>query len=119
MHEGHFTEQIVEAIIKEVGKYPAARVQRVKVSVGEMYHLEPESVKEHFLAMTAGTALGGAVLELDEIPVKINCRTCGLDGPVEDHHLMMCAGCGSTDVGVMAGDVVEIEEIDLEDGDDS
>ncbi len=111
MHEGHFTEQIVEAILEALKKQDGRSPSKIKVRVGEMLHLETESVRMHFLSMTAGTALEKAVLELEEVPVRVKCRQCGVEGPVADHHMLMCQSCDSRDLEVLSGEDVVIEEI--------
>lgn len=114
MHEGHFTEQIVEAILSQLKDRESSSVTRVKVSVGEMYHLNPESVKMHFAAMTKATPLEQTLLELDELAVIFRCKSCGRREQAEDHHLLVCSDCGSRNVEILQGDRVEITEMELE-----
>jgi len=111
MHEGHFTEQIVEAIIGEINKYPGRSVKSVTVKVGESYHLMPDSVMMHFELITKSTALRGVKLDLLEDPMQVVCNQCAKQGPVEDHHLLLCSFCHSRQVKVVAGDKVTIEQI--------
>lgn len=113
MHEGKFTEEIVDAVLSELEK-TAGKPLRIRVRVGEMLHLEPESVRLHFEAMTRDTRLDGAELELEEIPVLLACRACAWQGGAEDHHVLFCAACGSTEVNVLAGRDVRVDAIDLE-----
>ena len=42
MHEGHFTEQIVEAVMDELKKHPGRPVESITLNVWEKYHLVPE-----------------------------------------------------------------------------
>ncbi len=116
MHEGHFTEQVVEAILKELEPHKGSRIKKVSVSVGEMMHLVPESVMQHYELLTQGTRLQGVALELKEVPVMIQCRSCGQTGPVEDHHVLMCGHCDSRDVHILSGNKVVIESLQLEAG---
>lgn len=109
MHEGHFTEQIVEAVLKELNGVPVDPSTAIRVSVGETFHLVPESVQLHYGILTQGTPLEGTVLMLEEIPVQVECRRCGERGGVEDHHLLLCSRCGSQDVTMVAGHEVTVE----------
>ncbi len=115
MHEGHFTEQIIEAVINELKKYPGREVQSVNVKVGEVYHLVPDSVLMHYELITKGTSLQGAKLNLIEEPMQVACLQCGKQGPVEDHHLPLCSFCHSRQVKPVAGDKVTIEQIVFKD----
>jgi hydrogenase nickel incorporation protein HypA/HybF len=114
MHEGHFTEQIVDAIIQELEKYPGRKPKRVNVKVGEIYHLVPESVLLHYEYITKGTPLQGVALQLSQVPVQVKCNACSQSGPVEDHHMLMCSHCRSLDVYPIAGNNVTIEGVELE-----
>ena len=111
MHEGHFTEQIVDAIVQEIKKYPGRKVKSVTVKVGEAYHLMPDSVLMHYELITKGTALEGATLDLVEEPMRVVCDQCHQQGPVEDHHLLLCSFCNSRQVRPVAGDKVTIEQV--------
>ena len=111
MHEGHFTEQIVEAVIEELKKYPGRTVESVTVKVGEVYHLVGDSVLMHYDLITKGTALEGVKLNLIEESMQVICSQCGQQGPVEDHHLLLCSFCHSRQVKPVTGDKVTIEQI--------
>ena len=114
MHEGNFTEQIVQTILDELKKYPAQKPVAVKVRVGEMLHLVPESVRLHFATLTKGTALENTALELAEDSVLAQCQACTMTYHPEDHHLLVCPGCGALRANVIKGRDVFIEKIDLE-----
>ena len=111
MHEGHFTEQIVEAIVGELKKHPGKPVESVTVKVGEVYHLMPDSVLMHYDLITKGTALEGVKLNILEESMQVFCSQCSKQGPVEDHHLLLCSFCHSRQVKPVAGDKVTIEQI--------
>src|SRR3989338_584320 len=104
MHEHSFTQELVKVVLGALEKYPGSKPRRVSVKIGEVYHLVPESVQLHYAALTQGTGLEHAKLELTEIPLRVTCRSCGCEGPVEDHHFPICSGCASTEVDVLEGD---------------
>lgn len=111
MHEGHFTEQIVEAIVGELKKHPGREVESVTVKVGDVYHLVADSVLMHYDLITKSTALEGVKLNLLEEPVQVVCSQCHRQGNIEDHHLLLCPFCHSRQVKTIAGDKVTIEQI--------
>ena len=112
MHEANFTREIVEAILEKLKKRPLGRASSVKISVGEMLHLMPEGVRLHYDLLTRGTVLEGTELVFEETPVRVKCRNCGRQGGVEDHHLLMCTFCDSTQVMLQSGNEVTIEKIE-------
>ncbi len=113
MHEENFTQQIVDAILAELKKYPDQKPEAIRVSVGEMLHLVPESVRLHYGLMTKGTPLEGIALDLRALPVIVRCRGCHHEGVVEDHHFLMCASCGSQQVELLSGDKISIDSIEF------
>lgn len=108
MHEGKFTEDIVNAIIEQVNNSGEEKPEKVKVIVGEVYHLEPEAVKLHFEVITQGTILEGVELDLEEEHMEVECSDCGKSGPVEDHHMVLCSHCDSRNVKPIKGNDVRI-----------
>ncbi len=114
MHEWKFTEQIVETIIAELKKYPDKKPKSITVTVGEVYHLVPESVLAHYELLTKDTVLKGVRIDLEEERLEIFCRQCRKSGSVEDHHLIACRHCYSRDVATLKGDKILIKSIELE-----
>lgn len=113
MHEGHFTEEIVAAILNELKKYPEQRLRKVTVRVGEVFHLVLDAVLMHFEMITKGTTLEGVILEIKEEHMTVKCEDCGKTGPVEDHHLLMCSSCDSRKVKPVTGQTITIENIEF------
>lgn len=113
MHEGNFTQEIVSAILKELDNHKGAKPRRVTVSVGEMLHLEPESVRLYFEMLTKGTILDGVELALHEVHAEVKCSVCKKTGQLEDHHLLMCPHCQATSVQLIKGQDVVIEAIEI------
>lgn len=113
MHEANFTQEIVTAILDDLKHYPSLHAKQVKVKVGEMLHLMPESVQTHYQQMTKGSYLEGVSLLLEETPVEVKCKHCGFTGGVEDHHVLFCSKCDSFDVTLLKGNEVTIDSIEM------
>lgn len=116
MHEGQFTEKIVDAITAQLADVPGQKVKTVRVKVGEVFHLVPDAVKMHFEIITRGTALEGVKLDLLEETLQVYCPHCQTTTAVEDHHMMACPLCYAVDVKPVRGHeiVVDIIEVDHE-----
>lgn len=113
MHEGHFTDNIVMAILEELKRHPGRKIKTVNVAVGEVYHLVLESVLMHFEIAVKGTALEGAVLDLKEESMRVCCQQCHNTGPVQDHHMPLCTFCGSVNVKTVSGNSITVESIEF------
>ena len=64
MHELALTREIVSIALEHAG---GRKVHRVKVSVGELAAVVPDSIRFCFEACTRGTALERAALELEVV----------------------------------------------------
>ncbi|MBF0489339.1 MAG: hydrogenase maturation nickel metallochaperone HypA [Candidatus Omnitrophica bacterium] len=114
MHEGQFTEKIVEVVLGELKKHPGNKIKTVKVKVGDVYHLVLESVLMHFDIVVKGTPLEGVRLDLEEEPLRVCCEQCHRSGPVEDHHMPTCSFCNSLSVKTVSGNAITVESIQFE-----
>jgi hydrogenase nickel incorporation protein HypA/HybF len=113
MHEGQFTDKIVEVILEELKKHPGRKIRTVKVAVGEVYHLVLESVLMHFEISVRGTPLEDVRLDLKEDPMQVYCRQCQKTGFVEDHHMPLCSSCGSLDIKTVSGNSISVDSIEF------
>jgi Zn finger protein HypA/HybF involved in hydrogenase expression len=77
MHEASIAAGILELVRQHVPAEDARRVRAVRVRIGDMAGVVPESLEFCFDAIIAGTDLGFAFLEIDRIPAHGVCGECG------------------------------------------
>ncbi len=105
---------IAEALADQVRRHnPAgAQVRGVEIRVGALRGLEPEALRMCWDAVTHGTAIEGAVLEVDLQPWSIVCGACGRAWtstvPFET-----CA-CGNPEPTPSAGDELDLIALTVE-----
>lgn len=116
MHEFSFAEQIYERVLSEVDKHPGYRVSRIKLRATEALALEPASLRFCLEAITVGTAMEGAELDMDETGPEIECPNCGrvTVGSLLDP---VCPVCGSLGSLSQSTELI-IEEIELSEQED-
>ena len=114
MHEGNFTEKIVSAVLEQAIRYPDKKAVLIHVHVGEIYHLNPDSVRAHFEILIKDTRLEQTKLELLEVPATIECERCHWIGQPDDHHLLYCSECNSQQVNLIDGDTITVDSIEFE-----
>ena len=68
MHELSFAEQILDSVQAEAGKYPDARIARIRLRAGERLGLEPASLTFCLNAIAAGTSAQDAHIEIEAAP---------------------------------------------------
>ncbi len=117
MHEMSIAQNLLEIIRQEMAKNGMTKLHTVKMKYGRMASVVPEAMETAFMAVTIKTDLDGAVLELEEIPVTLQCSECGHEFSPTDRDLLLypCPQCGQ-DFGhtVKTGRELYIEYIEAE-----
>jgi hydrogenase nickel incorporation protein HypA/HybF len=108
MHEFAITQSVVDAVTERTG---TARVASVRVRVGRLAGVVPDAMLFCFELVTSGTALDGAVLEIEQPEGRGRCRACGADFGLAD--LILLCDCGSADVEVLAGRELAVASVVL------
>jgi len=110
VHELSLVQSIVETCRECAG---TARVRRVTLEVGTLCCVMPEALRFCFVAVTEGTALAGAALEILPQPGRSRCRDCGRTVALQSL-LDLCA-CGSGNLAPPAGgDQLRIHSMEIE-----
>lgn len=116
MHELSFAQQIVDSVLKQTAAYPGAQVSRIKMSASEALALEPASLKFAIEALSTGTPLENATIELVETGLEADCDNCGRVR-IDSLFAAECPQCGGTVTPVLTSELT-IEEIELDEQDD-
>jgi len=111
VHEVGLCEGVLGVVLEASGGRP---VRRVRVRVGTLLRVWPESFDQAWRLVGEATPAEDAAVELDEVPARIRCRSCRHEAEPED--LPLCPRCGSSHVDVLAGDELVVEEVELEGG---
>jgi hydrogenase nickel incorporation protein HypA/HybF len=109
MHELAITQSIVEAIVAKLGDTP---VLGVRLEIGRLAGVVPDSIRFCFDLVTEGTPMAGAWLEISEPPGRAACRDCTEVSDV-DSLIVLCPKCGSADVEVLSGRELRIESVEV------
>lgn len=112
MHEAGIATEIVAAAVAEGEKHGAAKITSVAIRVGVLRGIVPDSLRMYFGFAAKGTVAEGAVLEIEEEPVRVACPGCG-ETPASGLTLT-CPGCGRDGVAVAGGDSLLIAAIEIE-----
>ncbi|MCW2651721.1 MAG: hydrogenase nickel incorporation protein HypA/HybF [Mycobacterium sp.] len=102
------TQSVVDAVCEHAA---GRRVQSVRVQVGALCGVVPDSMQFCFELATEGTVADGAHLDLDVQPGSARCRSCGADFVLPD--LILLCPCGSADVEVLAGRELRILSMEV------
>jgi hydrogenase nickel incorporation protein HypA/HybF len=115
MHEMSIAQNLLEMIRDQLSELElnSARVKVVRMRIGEMAGVLPDSLQFCFGVASEGTAAQGARLAFEEIPIKCRCRNCGTDFGVECY-VFICPKCGSPDVYLLSGNELDVVELELD-----
>jgi hydrogenase nickel incorporation protein HypA/HybF len=111
MHELSIAEAIADVALRHA---TGRRVTAVEVRVGALRQVVPDALEFAFELVAQGTALEGARLELQHVPARGRCRSCGADCEMDDFPLR-CALCGGLEMDLLAGDELSVEALELDD----
>ena len=78
MHELSVCEGIIEVATNALARLAGPRppVSCVTVRIGRLTSVVPDCLRHYFDLLTPGTALDGAVLVIEHIPVRATCADC-------------------------------------------
>jgi hydrogenase nickel incorporation protein HypA/HybF len=108
MHELAVVESLVAAVTDKI--HPA-RAVRVRLQIGDLAGVVPESLRFCFDICVRGTCLEGAALEIDAVGGRGRCRRCGAEVPMRSF-LDFCP-CGSAELDLLAGQELRIKEVEV------
>ena len=113
MHEMSIAQSMIEVIREEMLKAGASVLRSVRIEIGEMSGIVPDSLSFCFEVMTKETPLEGAGLYLDVAPLRARCRGCGETFDIEGY-CFSCPSCDSGDIEVISGRDLKIVEIEVD-----
>ena len=108
MHEMAITQSVVDAVCEHAD---GRQVHSVRLEVGALCAVVPDSMQFCFELATEGTVADGARLDIDVEPGTARCRSCGADFTLPD--LIPLCPCGSADVEILAGRELRILSMEV------
>lgn len=114
MHELSIAQSIATIAQEHLQRMPEARVRTVRVRIGELAGVVPDSLEFCFSAVIGGTRLEGAHLEIDYVRGRARCPSCEAIVPV-DSFTFLCAACGAEGLTLVEGDELHVTELELDD----
>ena len=113
MHELAMAQSLLNRVLDEAARNGGGRITRVKLRIGALSHVSPESLEFAFEVIAKGTPAEGAKIETERPAPALHCHACGLDSEGAPGRFS-CAECGSGDVELLSGDELMLESFHLE-----
>ena len=108
MHELSITRSVVDAVLQRL---PDTRIAEVRLEIGKLSGIVPDSVRFCFDLVVAGTLLEGARLDSDEPGGRAHCAECDAEFDIDDP-ILLCP-CGSANGEVLAGKQLRIRSVEV------
>jgi hydrogenase nickel incorporation protein HypA/HybF len=111
MHELSLAISIVEKVSEAALQNRAEKIISVRVLIGPLSGVIPESLEFCFIEACYDTIAEGASFIIEKSPLIIKCSRCEKESEVTAHHLL-CPNCHIPDIKILSGK--ELKIIDLE-----
>ena len=116
MHEFAVAQSLLEIVEHEALRHAGAPVTRIWLRIGHLSAVVPDALRFAFAALSRDGIAEGAVLEIEEVPLRIRCRACAEEFVLEDP-FFVCPQCAGAEVELISGRELEIDSMEIADGD--
>jgi hydrogenase nickel incorporation protein HypA/HybF len=114
MHELSMMTSVVETVTESLAAYPGAKVLEVRLKVGALSSVIPESLDFCYGIVTEGTPLEGSRLVVNVLPVVVHCAHCDQDAELDGIQSFRCPRCGEPCNDLRQGRELEIDSIEVD-----
>jgi hydrogenase nickel incorporation protein HypA/HybF len=115
MHEFGIVQSLLEIVEQEALPYKGARIAKVTLQIGRLSGAMPDALRFAFEVLRKGGIAEDSLLEIEEIPLKIQCSHCGKAAVLTDPFLI-CPYCENIEVEIITGRELQIKNMEIEDG---
>ena len=105
-------EALLDQIRQETQAYPTRHVRTVRLRIGALRQIVPETLMFCFAAAVRDTPLAGCRLDIEQLPAEARCRKCSLTFPIDDNWFQ-CPRCSEPGSELLTGNELELDSLDL------
>jgi hydrogenase nickel incorporation protein HypA/HybF len=115
MHELSVCQGMLSQVAAIAAEHGARAVTGMTVQIGPLSGVVPELLEQAFSVASAGTVAEGASLQLDSLPIRVHCESCGAETEATANRLL-CGSCGDWHTRLLSGDELLLASVELETG---
>lgn len=112
MHELSLCQVLVSKVEDIARRHRAAAVYSVSIRIGPLSGVEPELLAQAFPLASAGTVAQDSRLDIERLPIRVRCDSCGAETAAEPNKLV-CGECGDWHTQLMSGDEMLLDSVEL------
>lgn len=107
-------KNILDIVHEHIRPEDETKVSSIILKVGELSGIVNESLEFCFSTLVHNTPLNKAKLIIQTIPISAVCNSCNQISQLE-YGVFFCEKCHSSDIKLISGNELQIEQIELED----
>ena len=111
MHEVSVMMSIMDTVSNAAKEENAEKVTKISLLIGKKSGVMVDSLRFAFDMVAADTVAKGAELEIEEVPFRGQCQSCGHEFTSED--FLVCDECGGF-AKILSGQELSIKSIEVE-----
>lgn len=113
MHEATVAKNIIELIEAEISKSKYKKIYSIKLRIGELSGIYPESLEYYFQELSKNTILENTKLQFENAPIRVKCTNCKNEFEIIDLRFE-CPNCIHSQYNIIGGDELEIINMEVE-----
>ena len=111
MHEFSIISDIFKTINEIADKENLSQITKVSLKIGKMRQIVPDIFDFAFTTISKDTKCESAILDVEYIPVKMQCNACKEFFIVEEYEFI-CPKCKDVDLKLIAGQELILKSIE-------
>lgn len=113
MHELAICQALIEQVERVARENSARSVVEVVVAIGPLAGVESKLLEHAYPLAAAGTIAEHARLVVQSVPLRVRCRSCGVESEAAPNRLL-CGTCQDWHVDVTSGDELLLQRVEIE-----
>jgi len=114
MHELAITREIIALVKQECKERDISKPRKVSIHLGKLTNFSKEPIRLYFdLLKRENPIIVDTLLEVEEIPGKLFCRSCQKKSDIEEPFMIFCPLCDSHEVDIIQGKEAAIKSIEV------
>ena len=115
MHELSIALSLIELACDKVRAVGDVRVEAVCIRVGRLSGVATEALSFCFDAAARGTAVEGARLHIEDVPLTIYCPQCAAERQLDSIQHLRCPVCEQPALDIVRGRELELAALEVSD----
>jgi hydrogenase nickel incorporation protein HypA/HybF len=113
LHELSIAMSIVD-MAEEEARRQKGKVVAVHLRLGQLSGVVKDALLSCYGMASAGTALEGSELRVEDVPVEIYCAACNAPRVLSSMQWFACPACGTPSAAVVHGKELEVSALEIE-----